>query len=93
MICGVETASIIAVSCYWTLVSFRPTHLVERLGELTLVIIGEGILVLSRRTYQLFGMLNSPSADVYIAIICAALLTVSREKACLSLDTLTDQTF
>jgi len=75
VICGVETASIIAVSCYWTLVSFRPTHLVERLGELTLVIIGEGILVLSRRTYQLFGMLNSPSADVYIAIICAALLT------------------
>ncbi|KAK5207384.1 hypothetical protein LTR41_006953 [Exophiala xenobiotica] len=75
LICGIEIASIIAVSCYWRLVSFKPTHLVERLGELTLVIIGEGILVLSRRTYQLFGVLNSPSADVYIAVICSVLLT------------------
>jgi low temperature requirement protein LtrA len=37
----------IAISCVWRVVSFRHTHLVERIGLLTLIIMGEGIIGLA----------------------------------------------
>jgi low temperature requirement protein LtrA len=33
-------------SSYWKVLSFKRTHLVERLGLLTLIIIGEGVIVM-----------------------------------------------
>ena len=38
----VEALAVIAISCFWRVVSFKHTHLVERIGLLTLIIMGEG---------------------------------------------------
>ena len=40
----VEALAIIAISCVRRVVSFKHTHLVERIGLLTLIIMGEGIM-------------------------------------------------
>lgn len=47
MVC-VEALAVITISCIWRVVSFKHTHLVERVGLLTLIIMGEGIIGLSK---------------------------------------------
>lgn len=44
----VEALAVISISCYWRVVSFRHTHLVERIGLLTLIIMGEGIIGMTK---------------------------------------------
>lgn len=73
----VEGATVIAISCKWRVVSFKRTHLVERLGLLTLIVMGEGILGLSRSTYRLFETLRRPTAENFGQLICAMVLVVS----------------
>ena len=41
-----EASAIIGTSSVWRVVSFKKTHLVERMGLLTLIILGEGIIVM-----------------------------------------------
>lgn len=41
-----EVVAVIGTSCTWRVVSFKKTHLVERMGLLTLIIFGEGIIVM-----------------------------------------------
>jgi low temperature requirement protein LtrA len=43
----VEVIAVIGVSSRWRIVSFKQTHLVERVGLLTLIILGEGIIGLT----------------------------------------------
>src|SRR5438034_528318 len=42
MLC--EAVSIIAISSIWRILSFKKTHIVERMGLLTLIVIGEGAI-------------------------------------------------
>ena len=39
-----ETALVLAVSSIWRMLSFKRTHLVERMGLLSLIVIGEGAI-------------------------------------------------
>lgn len=41
-----EVAAVLGTSSTWRVVSFKKTHLVERMGLLTLIIFGEGIIVM-----------------------------------------------
>jgi low temperature requirement protein LtrA len=41
-----EIGAVIVTSSIWKSVSFKKTHLVERMGLLTLIILGEGIIVM-----------------------------------------------
>lgn len=41
-----EVVAVISTSSIWRNVSFKKTHLVERMGLLTLIILGEGIIVM-----------------------------------------------
>ena len=43
----VETFATIGISCFWRMLSFKKTHLVERMGLLTLIVIGEGAVSLT----------------------------------------------
>ena len=57
IILAVEAVAIIFVSSVWKVVSFKHTHLVERAGLLTLIVIGEGILGLTKAVaYVLVGV-------------------------------------
>jgi low temperature requirement protein LtrA len=43
-----ETIITVAVSCIWRVVSFKGTHMVQRMSLLTLIILGEGIIVVCK---------------------------------------------
>ena len=46
LIIVIELLCILGSSLIWKVVGFKHTHLVERMGLLTLIIIGEGIIVM-----------------------------------------------
>jgi low temperature requirement protein LtrA len=43
-----ETVLTVTVSCYWRIISFKGTHMVQRMSLLTLIILGEGIIVICK---------------------------------------------
>lgn len=50
IIVGLEAVATIAISSIWRILSFKHTHLVERVGLLTLIVMGEGIIGLVKST-------------------------------------------
>lgn len=70
----VESASVIAISCIWRVVSFKHTHLVERIGLLTLIIMGEGIIGMSKSVSSILQNSTSTSGNDIGAIISSVLL-------------------
>jgi hypothetical protein len=43
-----ETLITVCVSCIWRVISFKGTHMVQRMSLLTLIILGEGIIVICK---------------------------------------------
>jgi low temperature requirement protein LtrA len=43
-----ETVLTVVVSCVWRIISFKGTHMVQRMSLLTLIILGEGIIVICK---------------------------------------------
>lgn len=43
-----ETLLTVVVSCVWRVISFKGTHMVQRMSLLTLIILGEGIIVVCK---------------------------------------------
>jgi low temperature requirement protein LtrA len=73
----VEALAMIAISCVWRVVSFRHTHLVERIGLLTLIIMGEGIIGLGTSVSTILQNSVSVSQSAIGTIIGGVLLIVS----------------
>lgn len=48
IIIAVEALAVIVISSIWRVLSFKHTHLVERVGLLTLIVMGEGIIGLTK---------------------------------------------
>lgn len=70
----VEVIVVMASSAHWKVVSFKKTHLVERLGLLTLIIIGEGIIVMLKAVNTVekgstYG--RGWSASIFFIVACA----------------------
>lgn len=72
-----ETIVTTVISCCLRVISFKGTHLVQRMSLLTLIILGEGVIILTKsiavivQNYYLF------SADTIGQIISAILIIVS----------------
>ncbi|KAF2826164.1 hypothetical protein CC86DRAFT_25654 [Ophiobolus disseminans] len=43
-----ETVLTVTVSCVWRIISFKGTHMVQRMSLLTLIVLGEGIIVICK---------------------------------------------
>lgn len=70
-----EALTVFVVAGYWRAVSFQHTHLNERCGLLTLIILGEGIIMLTISTnYMVQG--ENFSKGMIAQIISAVLITV-----------------
>lgn len=69
-----EALAVIAFSCYWRVVSFRHTHLVERIGLLTLIIMGEGIIGMTKSVSTILQTASSVGASDIGTIVAAVLL-------------------
>lgn len=65
IILAVEVVAVVLISSIWRVLSFKHTHLVERVGLLTLIIIGEGIIgLLKSLAYVISGTTISIWAEV-----------------------------
>jgi low temperature requirement protein LtrA len=72
-----EVVTIVTVSCKWRVLSFKATHLVERMGLLTLIVIGEGAIGVSKTVSEIMGK-DGPDLKGSFLICCIILLLVSR---------------
>jgi low temperature requirement protein LtrA len=72
---AIEVCSTIGVSMVWRKLSFKRTHLPERLGLLTLIVVGEGAIGATKTV----GRTMSDGLDVEgcIMVICITLILVS----------------
>lgn len=71
-----EIVALIATSSIWKTMSFKKTHLVERMGLLTLIILGEGIIVMLKAinavvrgfgwTKSTFGVVSAAICVIYL---------------------------
>lgn len=48
-----ESAAVIGISSFWRTLSFKKTHIVERMGLLTLIVIGEGAIGVTKTVGKL----------------------------------------
>ncbi|KAH6637217.1 bacterial low temperature requirement A protein-domain-containing protein [Chaetomium tenue] len=55
IIMSLETVGTIAISSCWRMLSFKKTHLVERMGLLTLIVIGEGAIGVTKTISRMMG--------------------------------------
>lgn len=70
----IEVIVVMVSSAHWKVVNFKRTHLVERLGLLTLIIIGEGIIVMLKAVNTVekgstYG--RGWSASIFFIVACA----------------------
>ncbi|KAL2131420.1 hypothetical protein VTI74DRAFT_5131 [Chaetomium olivicolor] len=66
-----ECIATIAVSCFWRMLSFKKTHLVERMGLLTLIVIGEGAIGVTKTISRIMGKsgLDPEGAGLILCIV------------------------
>ncbi|KAJ4369717.1 hypothetical protein N0V83_005480 [Neocucurbitaria cava] len=69
-----ETVLTVAVSCVWRVVSFKGTHMVQRMSLLTLIILGEGIIVICKSISRIVKNDYLWTAPVVGQIIAAVLI-------------------
>jgi low temperature requirement protein LtrA len=65
----------LAISMTWRKLSFKATHIGERLGLLGLIIIGEGVIGTSKTVVRTMGK-NGPTFDASAQIFCIVLILV-----------------
>ena len=70
-----ESASVIGIACTWRMLSFKKTHLVERMGLLTLIVIGEGAIGVTKTISKMLGKKGLESEGT-VLIFCIILLLV-----------------
>jgi low temperature requirement protein LtrA len=71
----VEFFGTLAISMTWRKLSFKATHIGERLGLLGLIIIGEGVIGTSKTIVRTMGK-NGPTFDASAQIFCIILILV-----------------
>lgn len=67
-------------SMKWKVVSFKQTHLVERMGLLTLIVIGEGIIVMLKAVNTVekgAGWGRGWTPSIFFVVACAVMILVS----------------
>ncbi|PVI06041.1 hypothetical protein DM02DRAFT_583701 [Periconia macrospinosa] len=76
IVMGVESFGVIAISSIWRMLSFKKTHLMERMSLLTLVVIGEGAIGVTKTVSRLMGKygLDVEGCFLVMCIICTLIL-------------------
>jgi uncharacterized membrane protein len=55
IVMGLESVAVIAISSFWRMLSFKKTHLMERMSLLTLIVIGEGAIGVTKSVSRVMG--------------------------------------
>jgi low temperature requirement protein LtrA len=72
-----EAIFVVTISSIWRILSFKETHLNERLSLLTLIIIGEGVIGVSKTVGKLWPSSTAPDGGTVVAVLSIVILLVS----------------
>ena len=75
VIMALEIISTIAISSIWRMLSFKKTHIVERMELLTLIVIGEGAIGVTKTVSRIMG--KGAYSEGLGLILCIILVLVS----------------
>ncbi|KAF2273276.1 uncharacterized protein EI97DRAFT_461161 [Westerdykella ornata] len=70
-----ESIAVIAISCNWRMLSFKKTHLMERMSLLTLIVIGEGAIGVTKTVSRLMGK-DGLDVEGCLSVMCIIALLV-----------------
>lgn len=71
-----ETVAVIAIASCWRMLSFKKTHLAERMGLLTLIVIGEGAIGVTKTISRMMAK-NGLDPEGSALVLCIVLILVS----------------
>lgn len=75
MVIIVEAIAVVAISSLWRVVSVKHTHLVGRVGLLTLIVMGEGIIGMTKAvTYVARYSAFTSSATIGVVVAAVSLI-------------------
>ncbi|CAL3966802.1 unnamed protein product [Diplocarpon coronariae] len=76
IILAIEFILIIGLSSIWRQLSFKKTHLMERMGLLTLMVIGEGAIGVTKTVSKLMGEEDGLNFEGSALVVCILLILV-----------------
>lgn len=71
-----ESIISITVSCFWRMLSFKKTHLMERMSLLTVIVIGEGAIGVTKTVGRIMG--KEMDVEGCFTIMCIIVILVSQ---------------
>lgn len=72
----IEAVVVILISSYWRMLSFKKTHLMERMSLLTIIVIGEGAIGVTKTVSRLMGKSGLEVEGCFL-IMCIIVVLVS----------------
>lgn len=75
IVMAIEAVAVIAISSIWRMLSFKKTHLVERMGLLTLIVIGEGAIGVTKTISRMMGK-HGLASEGSAMVLCIVLILV-----------------
>jgi hypothetical protein len=75
----VEAILVLRVSAQWRILSFKRTHLIERVGLLTMIILGEGIIGMTKSVTDIMRGVNDVTSSSIGMVICSVLIIVGHD--------------
>ncbi|KAH7057111.1 bacterial low temperature requirement A protein-domain-containing protein [Macrophomina phaseolina] len=76
IIIGIEVAVVIGTASIWRKLSFKKTHLMERMGLLTLIIIGEGAIGATKTVAKLMSKSGLTFEGCFLIVCIVLILTL-----------------
>ncbi|KAF2749028.1 hypothetical protein M011DRAFT_322292 [Sporormia fimetaria CBS 119925] len=70
----IESVAVITISCFWRMLSFKKTHLMERMSLLTLIVIGEGAIGITKTVSRMMG--SGLDVEGCFLVMCIILIMV-----------------
>ncbi|KAF1831106.1 hypothetical protein BDW02DRAFT_532631 [Decorospora gaudefroyi] len=70
-----EAIAVITISCFWRMLSFKKTHLMERMSLLTIIVIGEGAIGVTKTVSRMMGK-HGLETEGFFLIMCIIVILV-----------------
>ncbi|KAK4185360.1 bacterial low temperature requirement A protein-domain-containing protein [Podospora australis] len=75
IVLALEAAAVITISSFWRMLSFKKTHIVERMGLLTLIVIGEAAIGATKTISRMMGK-NGLDPEGSGMVLCIVLILI-----------------
>lgn len=72
-----EVAAVVTTSSVWSGTAFRKTHLIERMGLLTLIVLGEGIIVMLKAINTIVKGFGWTKSSFGVVVAAMAIIVVT----------------